>query len=153
MNVIGTPATHRFERHLIGDGVTALCGLLLVVTLRLRWVSQGVGSSLVGSDLADALRRLPDSEYRWATEGAVGLYLVAVIGCVTLATAFVRSSPAIVVRGFVASLPALALGALSLDGVMPLRNWNTGAAVACLASAAATVAAVRSLLIRNEETS
>ena len=120
--------TIRVSRLRLGcDLSVAACGVVLALTLQMYWVSYGQGSTLVGSDLASALRRTPASERPWTFEAALGLYAVAALGCGAVVSAFARRRRVIMIRACIGVLPAVVLVVLSVDGAFPMRHWNVGA--------------------------
>jgi hypothetical protein len=131
--------------------VTALGGLLLALTIQMHWVSRGLGSTLVGHDLASALRRLPAGDHPWAFEAAIGIYLVAAIGCVVFMTAFWRNRIAILVRGILVLVPPLVLLILSLRGALPIGAWGSGTVVTFAACLLCVLSAVLLLTCSGEE--
>jgi hypothetical protein len=134
--------------------VTAVSGLCLVLTIQMRWVSKGLGSTLDGYNLAAALRRPPARGHPWAFEAAMGIYGVAAIGCVLVMIAFARNHITRIMRGLLAFLPAAVLAMLSIGGAVPMGVWSSGAVVTFLAStfsAAASAVVVLTVSPREQQ--
>ena len=133
------------------DVVTAVSGVSLALTIQMRWVSRGQGSTLDGHTLAYALRRVPADVKPWAMEAAIGIYATAAIGCIIVMTAFLRNASGIVLRTILAVAPALTLLILSVRGAVPMGHWSSGAVVTFVAGVLCVLAAVPLLTCSTEE--
>lgn len=121
--------------------VVAICGVMILATGWLRWISTGAGSSLTGRELADTLRNgalVPDGGGRVAA----GMYLVVALGGVLFASSGFggRAIASARLVGVLVVTAAFALAALA--GWFPLGRWSFGPTAivcACLAAGAVSV--------------
>ena len=116
----------------------AMAGVAVLATARLRWISEGAGSTLDGIELADTLRNgalVPDAG-RWI---AAGMYLLVALGGLLLASSGFAGRVVAAVRLSGGLLVAAPFVVAAAAGWFPAGRWSYGPTVIV---AAATVAVV-----------
>ncbi len=125
--------------------VLALAGLAVLATARLRWISEGIGSTLNGQQLADSLRNgalVPDGGV-WV---AAGMYLLVALGGLLLASSGFAGRVVAATRLAAGLAIALAMVFAAVAGWFPLSRWAFGPIVVVLACVIAVLASVRQLV-------
>lgn len=114
-----------------------LAGVMLLVTSVTRWFRSGIGSQFGGLELADNIRSGVLSP-SWGVWVALCIYSLVGVGGLLIATAVVRHSAVVLVRGVV-SLLGLVVFVLLAQSAIPLSNWAAGPTIASLSFLLATV--------------
>ncbi len=127
-------------------------GIAVLATARLRWVSEGPGSTLHGQDLAASLRNgvlVPD----WGAHLAAGMYLLVALGGLLIASSGFRGRAVVIVRLFVGILVAVPFAVGVAAGWYPPSRWSFGPTLVVGACAVAVVVSSRQLRRTHDDSS
>ncbi len=132
--------------------VTGVAGIAVLATARLAWISEGVGSTLNGQELADSLRNgalVPDGG-KWV---AAAMYLLVALGGLLVASSGFAGRAVAAIRliaGVVVALPFLFA---ALAGWFPVTRWSIGPLVIVAACVSAVVVSLRQLVLPSKSVS
>ena len=124
--------------------VVAVAGIAVLATARLGWISNGVGSTLDGRELADSLRNgalVPDGG-KWI---AGGMYLLVALGGLLLASSGFAGRVVASARLVIGTVVAAPFVFAALAGWFPLNRWALGPMLIVAACVVAVVVSVRQL--------
>lgn len=121
-----------------------VAGIGVLATARLSWITEGVGSTLNGQELADSLRNgalVPDGG-KWV---AAGMYLLVALGGLLLASSGFAGRVVASARLVVGLAVAAPFVFAAIAGWFPLNRWSLGPTLIVAACVVAVVVSVRQL--------
>lgn len=140
-------AARRGERivRVVESIALGVAGVAVLLTARLRWISEGVGSTLDGFELAHSLRNgalVPDAG-GWV---AAGLYLLVALGGLLLASSGFDGRLVAALRLTTSLIVAISLAIAALAGWFPMARWSFGPTLVLVACVIAVVVSCGQLL-------
>ena len=118
-----------------------VAGIAVLATARLKWIAEGVGSTLNGQELADSLRNgalVPDGG-KWV---AAAMYLLVALGGLLLASSGFAGRVVASARLVAGLGVAAALALAAVAGWFPLNRWSFGPTLIVAACVVAVVVSV-----------